>query len=381
MTGHEFEAQVRAALHDAAQSVHADEVTVRRLLAGAPAPGRQRPPRRHASWLGPLLAAAAVLVIAAGVVAITRTSPHRTAAAPVTGPAPTASNPAPMSSPVSGPAQTGSRVRVTSMITDGETVGVGMPIVLRLTPAPTDASAFAKAAKVTVNGKAAGGAWFWERPSADDQRADTVEAHYRPKTYWPADATIRLDLPIAGLSAGRGLVFDRAPASVTFRTGDAHISVVDGATHTMVVRSNDKMVRTVAVSLGKAATPTSDGVKVVMGKGEQDATTGQLRPDGAVRMVGPGYDVLATWSVQLTASGEYVLAAPWNSQIGRTSTSNGTTNLATADARWFFGFSQIGDVVQYVNTGGTTTPSWDGYGDWNVPWSQWRSGGLLLNHD
>jgi hypothetical protein len=22
-------------------------------------------------------------------------------------------------------------------------------------------------------------------------------------------------------------------------------------------------------------------------------------------------------------------------------------------------------------------PSWDGYGDWNVPWSVWQAGGVL----
>ncbi len=33
-----------------------------------------------------------------------------------------------------------------------------------------------------------------------------MEAHYRLKDYWPAHATIALDLPIKGLSAGPGLV-------------------------------------------------------------------------------------------------------------------------------------------------------------------------------
>jgi hypothetical protein len=24
-------------------------------------------------------------------------------------------------------------------------------------------------------------------------------------------------------------------------------------------------------------------------------------------------------------------------------------------------------------------PTWDGFGDWNVPWGLWKAGGLLAN--
>jgi len=32
-------------------------------------------------------------------------------------------------------------------------------------------------------------------------------------------------------------------------------------------------------------------------------------------------------------------------------------------------------VAEYTNTGGSTMPSWDGYGDWNLPWTTWQAGG------
>lgn len=283
---------------------------------------------------------------------------------------------APASSSYSGPV---TKVHVTSVLADGATVGIGMPIVLKFSPQPTDSTAFTKAAKVTVNGQPAVGAWFWEQPTADDKKTHTIEAHYRMKTYWPANADIQVALPIGGVSAGTGLVYDDKLTSITFQTGDAHISMVDGVSHKMVVRSNNKTVKTVPVSLGKAKTRTYGGVKIVMQKGE-DAADGKPKPNGTVHMVGPGYNEAVQWSVRITASGEYVHAAPWNSHIGQLSTSNGCTNLSTADAKWFYGFSLIGDVLQYVNTGGTKMPSWDGYGDWNVNWLQWQQGGLLLNH-
>jgi lipoprotein-anchoring transpeptidase ErfK/SrfK len=139
-------------------------------------------------------------------------------------------------------------------------------------------------------------------------------------------------------------------------------------------------MRTIQVSLGKAKTPTFTGVKVVMQKGEQAPGSSKLRPNGAVRMRGPGYDEIVDWSVRITRSGEYVHAAPWNSRIGQSSTSNGCTNLTVANAKWYYQFARIGDVLKYSNTGGKQMPSWDGFGDWNVPWSVWQQGGLLKNH-
>jgi L,D-transpeptidase catalytic domain len=87
------------------------------------------------------------------------------------------------------------------------------------------------------------------------------------------------------------------------------------------------------------------------------------------------------WSVRVTNSGEFVHAASWNGgNIGVRSTSHGCTNLKVADAQWFYNFSMIGDVVTYTNTGTSNVmPSWDGFGDWNVPWSQWQAGNLLKN--
>jgi lipoprotein-anchoring transpeptidase ErfK/SrfK len=269
------------------------------------------------------------------------------------------------------------RVRVTSDLNDGAEVGVGEPIVLNFSPAPTDSAQFTKAVTVTVNGRPADGAWYWEKPYADQP----IQAHYREPNYWPANATIKVRLPIAGRSAGRGLAYSGALTSVTFATGDAHVSIVNNATKTMTVTNNGQLVRTVPVSLGAATTPTYNGTKVVMQKGEDIPGSNTLRSDGTVMMSGPGYtDDPVPWSVRVTASGEYVHAAGWNTNIGIRDTSNGCTNLKPADGEWFYGFSRIGDVVKYINTDGTPMNPLDGLGDWNIPWSAWSLGGRLLNH-
>jgi lipoprotein-anchoring transpeptidase ErfK/SrfK len=267
-------------------------------------------------------------------------------------------------------------VHVTSLEADGSTYGVGMPVVLSFTPAPTDSTEFTKAVTVTANGQPVDGAWYWEKPYQDQP----IQAHFRPQHYWPAHATIQVELPIDGLSAGKGLVYSGALSSVTFHTGAQHISTVNASTLQMTVQSDGQVVKTIPVSLGAAQTPTYNGVKIVMQKGETAPGGSKLRPSGAVQMKGPGYDEIVNWSVRITASGEYVHAAPWNSRIGQVSTSNGCTNLSTADAQWFYNFAQVGDVVTYSGTDGKKLPTWDGFGDWNVSWPVWKQGGLLLNH-
>ena len=253
-----------------------------------------------------------------------------------------------------------------------------MPIIAYVDRTITDATAFEKAATVTVNGKPAHGAWYWERSGRADQ---ALEAHYRPRTYWPANAKIFMNLPVKGLSAGTGLAFNDS-LTLSIRTAAAHLSTVDCRSEKMTVTSGGKLVRTMPVSCGKAKTPTYTGTKIVMQKGEQQPGSDKLRPNGTVRMVSNNpadpYDLLVPWSVRLTNSGEYAHAAAWNGgNIGIRSTSNGCTNLNVNDAKWFYQFSRLGDVLTYSDSGGSRMPSWDGYGDWNVPWTTWQLGGVL----
>ena len=307
-----------------------------------------------------------------------------TTATPVTTPSDTASSASPSASASPSTSTSASArathaatklVRVTSAFGDGTVVGVGLPIVLSFDPTPTDAKPFVDAVTVTVDGKPADGAWYWSKPYA----GEPVQAHYRMRDYWPANSTIVVTLPIGGLSAGKGLAYRDELTSITWHTGDKRVVLVNGATETAVVSVNDKQYRTMKASLGKSETPTTTGTKLVMQKGETQPGTNHLRPDGAVRMQNTAhtYDLIVDWSVRVTASGEYLHAAPWNSEIGQTSTSDGCTNLSVADAKWFYGFCRIGDVVIHRNTGGQPVQWWDGYADWNTPWSTWVKGGLL----
>jgi lipoprotein-anchoring transpeptidase ErfK/SrfK len=274
-----------------------------------------------------------------------------------------------------------SPVHVSLLEGDGGTYGVGMPIVAYFSQNITDAAAFVKAATVTVNGAPANGAWYFE---ANGDPTKPMAAHYRTQNYWTADSSVKLNLPVQGLSAGKGLTFDDS-LTLSISIGDAHVSSVDCAAERMTVTSNGAPAfpAPFPTSCGASKTPTASGTKVVMQLGEDTPGTDTLRPNGAVRMVGGGgalgnYDLLVAWSVRITAGGEYVHAAPWNgNNIGARSTSDGCTNLSTANAKLFYAFSHIGDVVTYTNTGGPPMKIDDGFGDWNVAWSTWQAGGAL----
>jgi len=275
-------------------------------------------------------------------------------------------------------------VHVKINIWDGESVGVGMPLIATFDKKITDARAFAKATAVTVNGKPIDAQWFFEY--SDVKSGHVMEAHLRPQLFWPANAQIQVQLRVRGLNAGA--VPNQANAQYQFdddltanyATTDAHILTVSNATHTLTVEDNGKVWGTFPISLGASDTPTKSGIKVIMEKGVD------------VRMVGPGYDdPHVKYTQRLTYGGEYLHAAPWNcvgfpgcagpaNHIGSSNSSNGCTNLRPQDAITLYGFLGIGDVVRYPDADGPRMALGDGYGDWNVTWGLWQTGGVVPTH-
>src|SRR5438045_89499 len=165
-------------------------------------------PKRAIALAAALLAAVTLLAACTsgsggGTVTETVTPPAANSSTSATASTAPSTEPASSTSP-SGPT---TLVHVRSMESDGATYGVGMPIVLYFSPPPTDSRAFTKAVKVTVDGRPADGAWYWEQPTADEVQSQTYEAHYRMKDYWPAHSHIHVDIPIGGLSAGQGLAY------------------------------------------------------------------------------------------------------------------------------------------------------------------------------
>jgi lipoprotein-anchoring transpeptidase ErfK/SrfK len=242
-----------------------------------------------------------------------------------------------------------------------------MPVIAFFNHRIASAKAFQAATTATVNGKAVHGAWYFEGSSYI--KGYPIEAHYRLANYWPAHSKVSVDIKAKGVSAGGGYAFDDDLTS-TWNTGPRNVSVVDDGTHTLTVTTDGKVYGTFKVSLGSSKTPTKRGTKLVM----------EQLPTVCMRDTNHTYHECGVkWDQRLTYSGEYLHAAPWNlGNIARgVNSSNGCTNLRPADALRLYHFMHVGDVVQYPNANGPAMGLGDGYGDWNVSWVEWQTGGMV----
>ncbi|MFD9815942.1 Ig-like domain-containing protein [Streptomyces sp. NPDC059080] len=264
----------------------------------------------------------------------------------------------------------GDRLQVTFGPDSGE-YGVGQPVTAKLSREVKDPQARAvveSALKVDSTPRVQG-SWYW---------VDGKTLHFRPKEYWPAHAAIEVHSNLEGLKISKGL-YGGPAKPVKLTTGDEVVAITDASSHTMTVLRNGRQVNTLPVTTGKPGFDTRNGVKVVLAKESfVRMTSGSIGiPDGS----SDSYDLPVYWATRVTTSGEYVHAAPWSvGSQGAANVSHGCTGMSTGNAQWFFHTVRVGDIVKVVNSGGATmAPFGNGFGDWNMPWQEWREGSALRN--
>jgi len=250
---------------------------------------------------------------------------------------------------------------------DGDVAGIGTPVVLTFSAPTTDRAAVQSRLSVTTT-PAIEGSWSW---------LNNRVIRWRPKDYYPPGTKVHVEANLAGLDAGNGQlgVKDRA---MTFTIGAAQVSQVDIAAHTMKVYKNGELVKTMPISGGRGGQQdllTMDGPHNVIGKAPSvimDSATVGI-PKGSPDY----YYETVLWDVQITSGGQYVHAAPWSvADQGADNVSHGCVNASTADAEWFYDFSQVGDIVNVFNSGRPPDTSQLG-NDWSIPWSTWVAGSAL----
>ncbi len=247
----------------------------------------------------------------------------------------------------------------------GETVAIGMPVVVTFDLPVKKQSEFEQHMTVTSTPEQSG-SWHW--------MSDT-EAHWRPKKYWKAGTDVSVDIDVNGLEAGNG-IYGQESRAIDFSIGEAHVYRVDAQSHQMKVFSNGKLLRTLPITTGKAGFITRSGVKVIMEKFESRRMNSETVgiPAGSSE----AYDIdNVQYAMRLTNSGEFIHAAPWSvGSQGNANVSHGCTGMSTADAGWLFDMTLRGDVVEYT---GTDRPMefTNGYGDWNQPFAQYARGSAL----
>ena len=246
----------------------------------------------------------------------------------------------------------------------GQSVGVGMPIIVRFNTTVRDRAAVEAALTVTSS-KPAEGAWSW---------VSDTEVHYRPKEFWPAYSDVKLDVNLKNVNAGKG-VWGMANRTVKFHTGSSMVSVVDVDRHTLTVYRNGKKARVIPVTTGKAEFLTRNGIKVILEKHTMkimDSTT-----VGIPKSSPEYYRLEVPYAMRVTWSGEFVHAAPWSTgDQGRDNVSHGCVGMSMSNAIWLFNQSTVGDIVKVVGSSRPLEPG-NGYTDWNVSWSDWLAGSAL----
>ncbi len=248
---------------------------------------------------------------------------------------------------------------------DGETVGVGMPVVVTFDIPVSDKKAFEQNMTVTST-PAQAGSWHW---------ISDTEAHWRPKTYWKAGTDVSVDIDVNGVAAGGGY-YGQEDREIDFEVGDAHIYKVNAQTYQMEVYSNGELLRTIPITTGKPGFTTRSGVKVIMEK--FDVRRMNSETVGIPAGSSEAYDIDdVQWAMRLTYSGEFIHAAPWSvGSQGSANVSHGCTGMSTENAGWLYSMTLRGDVVEYTGTDRSMEFT-NGYGDWNMDYAEYKGGSAL----
>ena len=248
---------------------------------------------------------------------------------------------------------------------DGETVGVGMPVVVTFDLPVTDRALFEKHMEVTST-PAQKGSWYW---------LSDREAHFRPARYWKAGTDVSVDLDLNSLPAGNG-IYGQESRRIDFNIGDSVVSRVDVRAHTMRTFINGELARTMPISAGKPGWETRSGTKVIIEKFRRKrmnaATIGVAEDD-------PEYYDLSNvpYALRVTYSGEFLHGAPWSTgSQGSANVSHGCVGMSLADARWLYDRTSRGDVVEVTGSARQMTLE-NGYGDWNLAPAAWKQGSAL----
>jgi lipoprotein-anchoring transpeptidase ErfK/SrfK len=262
------------------------------------------------------------------------------------------------------------KVRATyALIPSGGTVGVGMPVIVQFDSAVTTRSRRADVERrVRVRtAPAQRGAWGW---------LDNRQLMWRPRSHWVPGSKVTVSTALRGVRTGANK-WIMGDDGTSFTVGSSMVSSVDMRAHTLKVRRNGVVIRSIPVSTGKpgALTETRHGTKVIIDRSSaitmDSATVGIPKGDADY------YKIKTRWNLRLTWTGEYIHSAPWSVRSqGVANVSHGCTNMAPADAEWMFNNSRMGDLVKFTGSNRGFQPT-EGIGVWVYDYAGWRAKSAL----
>ena len=242
----------------------------------------------------------------------------------------------------------------------GQTYGVGMPIILTFSHPITDKAAVERSIELTTS-KRVVGAWYWDSSSTLD---------FRPRDFWPANTTVSFTGRFNGVQGAPGLYGDHT-LTQTFDIGQSVIAVASTRTHRTQIYIGGRLKYNWPISTGRDTLPTPDGSYLTVDKNNP------VRMIGGTKGTAGYYNELVNWAVRFTFSGDYYHSAPWSVvDQGTTNVSHGCVNLPPAAAETYYKLAVPGDPITI--TGSTRPGTWDnGWTEWFLSWNQLLSGSAL----
>ncbi len=246
----------------------------------------------------------------------------------------------------------------------GETVGVGMPIMVSFNR-PIRDRAQVEQSFALQSSKPVVGAWYW---------LDNKDVWFRPKKHWPARDRVRFTAHLTGVRGANGM-YGAANVSRHFNIGESVVTVASARSHRMRVWVNGKLRFNWPISTGQPGDDTPDGEYLTIDKGnpvDMDSCSFGVCPGD------PGYyNEMVYDAVRFTWSGDFIHSAPWSvGEQGFTNVSHGCVNLAPGYAAWYYDHADRGDPVTIVDS--PVRGTWgDGWTIWFLAWKKLVKGSAL----
>ncbi|WP_299167790.1 Ig-like domain-containing protein [uncultured Arthrobacter sp.] len=245
----------------------------------------------------------------------------------------------------------------------GSTVGTGQTIEITFSEPVINKDAVEKAITITsTSGQQ--GAFYW---------LNDTEVRYRAQEYWEPHSTITVDVQLFGVDLGNGMI-GNFNDTWSFKTHNDRLAVVDNATKQMQVFIDGKLERTFPVTLGTEEWPSFFGLYTVMEQYERTKFTAEsigLKPGD------PAYyePTEVNYASRISNGGAFVHEALPAAQsiLGVANVSHGCVGMSPEGAKYFYDMFGPGDMLEIRNTDTGPVQVWDGFGDWNLPWSEWTS--------
>jgi lipoprotein-anchoring transpeptidase ErfK/SrfK len=248
-------------------------------------------------------------------------------------------------------------------LSDGQTVGVAVPVILQFDAAIDDEHKPDVEKVLTVTTvPPTEGSWAWLPDEVGGSRV-----HWRTREYYQPGTKVHVDARLYGVKFGQD-AYGAADSTLDFDIGRRQVVKADAASHRIQVITDEGVTMDFPCSYGEADLPrnvTRSGTHVVTEKYADFYMTNQAA----------GYsNVHERWAVRISNNGEFIHANPASSGAqGNTNVTNGCINLSTGDAEQYFYTAVYGDPVEVTGTSIQLSYADGDIWDWAVDWNEWKS--------